>query len=103
MKVRASSKGHSDLHTASKTGRNRSAAAAAAAAAAVCQFLHGHGIVYGNLKPAAVLVDALGLLKLSDFSLAWRAAPRPLAPSPRRLIHLLEEGGGRCRYFIPER
>lgn len=34
------------------------------------QFLHSNGIVYGNLKPSAVQIDASGLLKLSDFSLS---------------------------------
>ena len=28
------------------------------------QFLHAHGIIYNNLKPSAVLVDANGLLKV---------------------------------------
>jgi len=37
---------------------------------AALQFLHSNGIVYNNLKPSTVLLDATGLLKLGDFSLA---------------------------------
>ncbi|EKX45990.1 hypothetical protein GUITHDRAFT_70825 [Guillardia theta CCMP2712] len=37
---------------------------------AALQFLHSNGIVYNNLKPSTILLDAQGLLKLSDFSLA---------------------------------
>lgn len=41
---------------------------------AALQFLHTNGIIYNNLKPSSVLVDANGLLKLSDFSLAMYAS-----------------------------
>uniref|UniRef100_A0A7S0HXU4 Protein kinase domain-containing protein n=1 Tax=Hanusia phi TaxID=3032 RepID=A0A7S0HXU4_9CRYP len=37
---------------------------------AALHFLHSNGIVYNNLKPSTILLDAQGLLKLSDFSLA---------------------------------
>ena len=37
---------------------------------AALQFLHSNGIVFNNLKPSTVIIDATGLLKLNDFSLA---------------------------------
>jgi serine/threonine protein kinase len=34
------------------------------------QYLHSKGIVYGNLKPASILIDDEGRMKLSDCSLS---------------------------------
>ncbi|KAK1932017.1 Serine/threonine-protein kinase RUNKEL [Phytophthora citrophthora] len=50
------------------------------------QYLHFNSILYCDLKPANILIDEFGSLKLADFGLARRiptsdAAPeRPLAP-----------------------
>ncbi|KAE9044838.1 hypothetical protein PR002_g2567 [Phytophthora rubi] len=50
------------------------------------QYLHANSILYCDLKPANVLIDEFGSLKLADFGLARRipgsdtAATRPLAP-----------------------
>ncbi|KAF1772737.1 Protein kinase, ATP binding site [Phytophthora cactorum] len=50
------------------------------------QYLHSNNILYCDLKPANILIDEFGSLKLADFGLARRipasdAAPaRPLAP-----------------------
>ncbi|ETL43759.1 ULK/ULK protein kinase [Phytophthora nicotianae CJ01A1] len=50
------------------------------------QYLHSNSILYCDLKPANILIDEFGSLKLADFGLARRipgsdAAPvRPLAP-----------------------
>jgi serine/threonine-protein kinase ULK4 len=48
------------------------------------QFLLHNGIVYGNLKPATILIDDQGRLKLSDFSLARRLLDPPPSSSAAR-------------------
>ena len=40
-------------------------------------YLHTHGQIYGDLKPATVLMDEYGVLKLASFSLS-----RPVPPEP---------------------
>lgn len=54
-------------------------------------FLHGNGIVHGDIKPSNLLVDAQGRVKLGDFGLARRASN--------------EEGSllkGTTKYMAPE-
>ncbi|KAI9922031.1 hypothetical protein PsorP6_001909 [Peronosclerospora sorghi] len=45
------------------------------------QYLHANSILYCDLKPANVLIDEFGSLKLSDFGLARRIPERDAAPS----------------------
>jgi len=55
------------------------------------QFLHGHGVIHGDVKPSNLLVDRQNRVKLGDFGLARRASN--------------EEGSllkGTTKYMAPE-
>jgi serine/threonine-protein kinase len=55
------------------------------------QFLHGNGVVHGDVKPSNILINAQGRVKLGDFGLARRASN--------------EEGSllkGTTKYMAPE-
>lgn len=60
------------------------------------KFLHKHGIVYRDLKPANIGFGYDGLVKLFDFGLARRHVP--LRDQPRRLTG----DAGTARYMAPE-
>lgn len=64
---------------------------ALACALSALHFLHGNGIIHGDVKPSNLLVDAQNRVKLGDFGLARRAAN--------------EEGSllkGTTKYMAPE-
>lgn len=48
--------------------------AALACSAGALQFLHGNGVIHGDIKPSNMLFDAQGRVKLGDFGLARRAS-----------------------------
>jgi serine/threonine protein kinase len=60
------------------------------------KFLHMHGIVYRNLKPANVCFAYDGTVKLFDFGLARRHVPL------RQLLRRLTGNTGTARYMAPE-
>lgn len=63
------------------------AVAVAAEVCAALQAAHEHGVVHGDLKPANVMIDQTGAVKVTDFGLtqALRAVePDPQTPSPYR-------------------
>jgi serine/threonine protein kinase len=41
------------------------------------QYLHGHDIVHGDLRPSKVLFSSNGAVKITDFSAPWREVCRP--------------------------
>jgi serine/threonine protein kinase len=41
------------------------------------QYLHGHEIVHGDLRPSKVLLSSNGAVNITDFSAPWREVCRP--------------------------
>ena len=61
-------------------------------------FIHSKGIIYCDLKPSNILIDAHGFLKLSDFGLACHiddvtAAKRKIGTPTYMAPELFQEGG----------
>ncbi len=64
---------------------------------------HAQGVVHGDLKPANVLVTPTGLVKVVDFGMARRSAPRS-SPDETILLPTSGAGGisGTPAYMAPE-
>lgn len=68
------------------------------------RWLHAHGIVHGDIKPANILLSAGGHVTLADFGLAriQEGAPRPLGYEPTTSSVLRHAIRGTPEYLAPE-
>lgn len=66
---------------------------------------HGHGVIHGDLKPQNLLIDANGLLKITDFGVARlmrSVRSRPAASNPGSSARLTGAVIGTPEYMAPE-
>ena len=59
---------------------------------------HGKGVIHGDLKPANVLVDITGRIKLTDFGVAFRQHDQPAAGGTLSILSPERRAGAlRCK------